>query len=122
MGAGPIEVVGAAYVLYTCAELLDGPLFAASSKGGFMKKFIIIALLVCIVIVLASCQVGNRQVGMDTIQTFDRYKIIIGDDVIEGKIQTWRDFEDSDVVQIMDVDGTVDLTHYKNTLIVRDPR
>ena len=54
-----------------------------------MKKIILIALLICIVFVLASCQIGNRQVGMDTIQTFDRYKIVIGDDVIEGKIQTF---------------------------------
>ena len=87
-----------------------------------MKKIILIALLICIVLVLASCQVGNRQVGMDTIQSFDRYKIVIGDEVIEGTIKAWRDFDDSDVVQIMDVDGTIYLTHYKNTLIVRDPR
>lgn len=87
-----------------------------------MKKIILIALLFCMVFVLASCKVGNRQVGMDTIQTFDRYKIVIGNDVIEGKIQVWRDFDNSDVVQIMDADGTVYLTHYKNALIVRDPR
>lgn len=87
-----------------------------------MKKIILVCMLVMMVVVLASCSVGNRQVGMDTIQTFDRYKIVIGDDVIEGTIKTWRDFDDSDVVQIMDSNGTVYLTHYRNALIVRDPR
>lgn len=88
-----------------------------------MKKRIVLALiLITMVAILAGCSVGNRQVGMDTIQTFDHYKIVIGDDVIEGTIKAWRDFDDSDVVQIMDSNGTVYLTHYRNALIVRDPR
>lgn len=88
-----------------------------------MKKRIVLALiLITMVAILTGCSVGNRQVGMDTIQTFDRYKIVIGEDVIEGRIKAWRDFDDSDVVQIMDYDGTVYLTHYRNALIVRDPR
>ena len=90
--------------------------------GMIMKKIILVCMLVVMVVVLASCSVGNRQVGMDTIQTFDRYKIVIGDEVIEGTIKAWRDFDDSDVVQIMDYNGTVYLTHYRNALIVRDPR
>ena len=87
-----------------------------------MKKIFLVVLLIIMVFALASCKVGNRSVGMDTIQTFDRYKIIIGDDTIEGKIKSWRDFENSDVVQIMDTDGTVYLTHYRNALLVRDAK
>ena len=87
-----------------------------------MKKIILVAFLIAIAFVLASCTIGNRQVGMDTVQSFDRYKIVIGNDIIEGRIKAWRDFDNSDVVQVTDTDGTVYLTHYKNVLIVRDAR
>ena len=87
-----------------------------------MKKLILIAFLIVIALALASCSIGNRQVGLDTVQSFDRYKIVIGNDIIEGKIKSWRDFDDSDVVQVTDTNGTVYLTHYKNTLLVRDAR
>ena len=87
-----------------------------------MKKVILVLMLVAMVIVLCSCKVGNRQVGVDTVQTFDRFKIIFGNEVIEGRVATWRDFEDSDVIQITNSDGVVYLTHYMNVLMWRNKR
>ena len=95
-----------------------------------MKKFdvktikIIISaiVLIAMIIILSSCSVGNRQVGMDTIQTFDRYKIVFNGEVIEGNVKVWRDFNDSDVIQITDTNGKVYLTHYMNVLLVRNAR
>ena len=88
-----------------------------------MKKVaLIVAILICLVFLLSSCGVGNRQTGIDTIQSFDRFTIIMGDDVIKGTVKQWRDYEDSDVIQIVASDGTVYLTHYMNVLMVRDKR
>ena len=87
-----------------------------------MKKVILIVLLVAVVALLTACSVGNRQVGMDTVQTFDTFKILFGDQVIEGRIKTWRDFNDSDVIQITDSSGKTYLTHYMNVLMVRNKR
>ncbi len=84
-----------------------------------MKKIIIAVLLIGMMLILASCRVGNRQVGLDTVQTFDRYKIVLDDTTIEGEVKTWRDFDDSDAVQITDTNGITYLTHYKNVLLMR---
>ena len=88
-----------------------------------MKRAItlIIVAIVCLFI-LSSCHVGNRQTGMDTIQTFDRYIIEIGGDVYKGNIKSWRDFENSDVVQVVSTNGEVYLTHYSNAMLVRNKR
>lgn len=86
-----------------------------------MKKLILAILLATLLFTATACTIGNRQVGIDTVQSFDHFKIILGDSTIEGKIKTWRDFDDSDVVQITSTDGTVYLTHYRNVLMTRRP-
>lgn len=86
-----------------------------------MKKLILAILLAAILFTATACTVGNRQVGIDTVQSFDHFKIIFGDSTIEGKIKAWRDFDDSDVIQIVSTDGTVYLTHYRNVLMTRKP-
>ncbi len=84
-----------------------------------MKKIILVILLVAILFTATACTVGNRQVGIDTAQSFNRFKIVFGGDVIDGNIKVWRDYDDSDVVQITASDGTVYLTHYMNVLMMR---
>ena len=86
------------------------------------KRIIIFAILIAMIFILSSCGVGNRQTGIDTVQTFDSFTIDFGGEIIKGKIKQWRDFEDSDVIQITAPDGTVYLTHYMNVLMVRDKR
>lgn len=85
-----------------------------------MKKTILVVLIIAMVFVLASCHVGNRQVGMDTVQTFNRFEIMFNGEVISGNVKEWRDFNDSDVIQITDTNGIVYLTHYMNVLLVRN--
>ena len=87
-----------------------------------MKKVLIVLMLIVILFVFSSCGVGNRQTGIDTVQTFNRFKIVIGDEVIQGNVKQWRDYTDSDVIQIVAADGTVYLTHYRNVLMVRDKK
>ena len=86
------------------------------------KRILIIAILVIAMVTLSACSLGNRQIGLDTAQTFDSFKILFGDQVIEGRIKTWRDFDDSDVIQITDTNGNTWLTHYMNVLMKRNKR
>ncbi len=83
-----------------------------------MNKKVILLVLVLIlsVVILSSC--GNRQVGIDTIQTFNKAYIKLGDEWKFINIISWRDFKDSDDVQVTTSDGTTYLTHYSNMILV----
>ena len=82
-----------------------------------MKKIICIALILALALTLTACQVGNRQVGWDTTQTFTYAILDLGnDELIEGTVESWRDFEDSDVVQFT-MNGVTYLTHYSKVIL-----
>jgi hypothetical protein len=82
-----------------------------------MKKIVCLALILALALTLTACQVGNRQVGWDTTQTFTYAIVELGNgEVIEGTVTSWRDFEDSDVVQFTMNDVTY-LTHYSKVIL-----
>jgi len=83
-------------------------------------------ILVCIIFVvacftLAGCSLGNRQVGIDFTQSFDEAYIygLDGSLVVHGNIVSYRDFSESDVVQIQ-IGNKIYLTHYVNVIMIRD--
>ena len=90
-----------------------------------MKKKIIIAVAVLLLVVIAGFAIfwevshGNRRL-VDTKNRFDR--AIIGlpnGEVVEGKVSSWLDYADSDVVQLT-IDGKTYLTHYSNVVLIDD--
>lgn len=85
-----------------------------------MKKIILVVVLfVLACLCLTGCQVGNRQIGFDTKQRFDEAIVFTSEyEVVSGDIDSWRDFEESDVVQIT-IDGITYLTHYSNVILIR---
>lgn len=85
-----------------------------------MKKIAIaIMLFVLTCLCLTGCQVGNRQIGFDTKQRFDEAIIVTPTyEVVSGDIEAWRDFSESDVVQVT-IDGITYLTHYSNVILIR---
>ena len=94
-----------------------------------MKKWKIgaaILLLVVILCVCASCdgsyyKTGNRITGGKDVQTFTyAYIVLDGQEIAKGAIRQWRDYEDSDVVQVL-VNGKFYLTHYSNVVLIADP-
>ena len=88
-----------------------------------MKRIIaLVAVLVLLVVILSGCtSVGNRQVGMDTTQTFTKASIPWNGEWIEVDVEYWRDFDDSDVVQIQTKDY-VYLVYFMTTLRAPAPR
>lgn len=89
-----------------------------------MKKFCLLIAIVLAALALTACgthTIGNRAVSGADIQTFTYGYIRLGDrDIVEGYITQWRDYTDSDVVQIM-IDGKYYLTHYSCVVMVADP-
>lgn len=82
-----------------------------------MKKLILVIVLILSIFLMSSC--GNRTVGIDVYQTFTKAYVNIKGEWKEFAVSSWRDFEDSDVVQIVTTDGNVYLTHYMNMVLVK---
>ena len=93
-----------------------------------MKNWKIIALLIMIIIslfIFSSCaelhKTGNRITGGADVQTFTYcYIVLDGQEIVRGSITQWRDYDNSDVVQVL-VNGKYFLTHYSNVVLVADP-
>ena len=82
-----------------------------------MKKIICVVLILSLALALTACQVGNRQVGWDTTQTFTHAILELGNgEIVAGTVTSWRDFEESDVVQFT-MNGITYLTHYSKVIL-----
>ena len=82
-----------------------------------MKKIGAFLLAVALCAAFAAC--GNRQI-LDTTYTYDRAIISLPNgEVVDGKIQSWRDYEDGDQIQVT-VDGKTYLVHSTNIALNND--
>ena len=78
---------------------------------------VIVALLLVAVIVYWESTHGNRSL-IDTKYRFDRAVIQLpGGEVVDGKVTSWLDYDDSDAVQVT-IDGKTYLTHYTNVCLI----
>jgi hypothetical protein len=87
-----------------------------------MKRFLIV-LLIVLVVTLTGCQIkhGNRIVEGKDVTTFTYAYIRLGDkDIDQGYVTQWRDYDNSDVVQVL-INGKFYLTHYSCVVLVADP-
>ena len=95
-----------------------------------MKKYwkigALILMLIIVTVALTSCdseyyKTGNRITGGKDVQTFTyAYIVLDGQEIARGAITQWRDYDDSDVVQVL-VNGKFYLTHYSNVVLIADP-
>ena len=82
-----------------------------------MKKFLMASLAAVLLCSMAGC---NRQI-IDTTYSFDTAIISLPDgNVIEGKVNSWRDY-DGDQIQVT-VDGTTYLTHTSCVVLIKEGR
>ena len=82
-----------------------------------MKKIICVVLILSLALALTACRVGNRQVGWDTTQTFTYAILELGNgELIEGTVTSWRDFKNSDAIQLT-MNGVTYLTHYSKVIL-----
>ena len=87
------------------------------------KIILLICLLICCVLIFVGCEhkTGNRITGGKDVQTFTYcYVVLGGKEIVRGAITQWRDYDNSDVVQVL-VNGKFYLTHYSNVVLIADP-
>ena len=89
------------------------------------KTKVLIAVIVVVVLIIVGLVIywetthGNRRL-IDTKYRFDRAIISLPNgEVVDGKVSSWLDYSDSDVVQIT-VGGKTYLTHYSNVCLIDD--
>jgi hypothetical protein len=80
-----------------------------------MKKIIALLLVLLTAWLLCGC---NRTV-FDTTYTFNHAFVSLPDgSCVDGPIRAWKDWEDSDMLQVTFSDGTVYYTHSSNVVLV----
>lgn len=78
-----------------------------------MKKMLCVILAIALAVAMTGC---NFQV-VDTVYGFDYAIVALPDgSAVEGKVESWRDYEDSDMIQIK-IDGVTYLTHSSNVVL-----
>ena len=88
-----------------------------------LKIVVLVCMLMVGLLVFVGCEykTGNRITGGKDVQTFTyAYVLLDGNEIGKGYINQWRDYEDSDVVQVM-IGGKYYLTHYSNVVMISDP-
>ena len=82
-----------------------------------MKKFKYVVATLLLGSTIVGC--GNKTL-LDTTYTFD-YAIVKlpNDTVVEGKVQRWTDYEDSDQIQVK-INGKIYLVHSENIALIQE--
>ena len=84
----------------------------------------IIVICIGITFLLCGCEehtTGNRVTYGKDVQTFNyAYIKLDGQEIASGYVTQWRDYDDSDVVQVL-IGGKYYLTHYANVVLIADP-
>lgn len=81
-----------------------------------MKKLMIIASALALLATTTGC---NRQL-VDITYAYDRAVLILPNgQVVEGKVESWRDYEDGDQIQVR-IDGVTYLTHASNVVLIEE--
>jgi hypothetical protein len=80
-----------------------------------VKKIIALVLVLLTAWLLCGC---NKTV-FDTTYTFNHAFVSLPDgSCVDGPIRAWKDWEDSDMLQVTFSDGTVYYTHSSNVVLV----
>ena len=81
-----------------------------------MKKLAIIVSSIILAVSLAAC---NKQV-IDLTYSYERAIISLPNgEIVEGKVQSWTDFEDGDQIQVK-IDGVTYLTHASQIVLISE--
>ena len=81
------------------------------------KKILFSLLLIILLLALTAC--GNKDV-FDTVYTFNRAIIKLPNgEIVEGKVELWRDYEDAEQLQIT-IDGKTYFVHSSDAVLIVD--
>ena len=85
-------------------------------RSKLVSAIAILFLVVIMAVVLSGC---NKQI-FDTTYSFDRAIISLPNgEIVEGKIDSWKDYEDGDQIQVK-IDGKTYLVHSSNIVMIAE--
>ena len=82
----------------------------------------VFAIIVAALMLLSICVmfVGCNQQIFDTTWSFERAIIFLPNgEKIEGEVSSWKDFDSSDMIQVV-IDGKTYLTHSSNVVLISE--
>lgn len=81
------------------------------------KLLYLLAAGMIVAVLLTGCNFGNMQV-VDTVWYFNEAQIKMPDGtVVKGTVEAWRDYEDSDQLQVI-INGKAYLTAAENIVLI----
>jgi len=79
----------------------------------------LVAILLVVAMMLMFLTGCNRQV-IDTTFNYDKAVLALPDgSVVSGKIESWKDYDDGDQIQVK-IDGTTYLVHSANIALIKE--
>ena len=84
------------------------------------NKIVIVFLVLTIILTTIFCtSCGNMQI-IDTSWSFDYAYIDLGNGkIVEGNVGSWKDWGDSDMIQVTMKDGKTYFTHSANVVLIK---
>lgn len=84
-----------------------------------MKKLALILVLIFALLALSGCSLYNRQI-MDLTYSYEYAVLRLPTgEVIQGRLNSWLDFDDGDQIQVK-IDGRTYLTHIANVVLISE--
>lgn len=81
-----------------------------------MKKIFAVALVIFMAVFMTAC---NKQL-IDTTWSYERAIVRLPDGtVIDGKLQSWSDYDDGDQIQVK-IDGVTYLVHSSDVVLISE--
>lgn len=88
-------------------------------KNGIRTGAIAIILAAVLFITLILLSICNKQL-IDTTYNFDKAIVSLPNgDVVEGELTSWKDYENSDQIQVK-IDGKTYLVHSTNVVLIKE--
>lgn len=86
-----------------------------------MKRLVIFLITLCLSLSLIGCAGfgNNNYVGFGTF-TYRYAYVKLGDTYVEYEVDTWKDFDNSDMIEVKFKDGSVILTHSNNVILSKN--
>lgn len=93
---------------------------AARDRSVSMRALCMLAAILLVVAMMLMFLTGcNRQI-IDTTFSYDNAILALPDgSVISGKIESWKDYDDGDQIQVK-IDGTTYLVHSVNIALIKE--
>ena len=83
------------------------------------RSFKIIIATILIILIICSFTGCNMQI-IDTKWSFDYVYIDLGNGkIIEGNVDSWKDWDDSDMIQVTMKNGKTYFTHSSNVVLIK---